>query len=191
MDPLATARSSLSPARTTNGNVVAGRVRPNCGWTMPDAVTTPEELIARANEALSNADWDAARRLFAQALERGETPEALEGLAKAAFRLDETELAIDARERAYAAYREADRLFDAARVAIALAWDYRAVRGCWPTAASSPPARRRRFRRGSEGRPATQGSRARPRSHPADAVHSLPDCPRPARSQRHAQRLAR
>jgi DNA-binding CsgD family transcriptional regulator len=96
---------------------------------MPDAVTTPEELIARANEALSNADWDAARRLFSQALERGETPEALEGLAKAAFFLDEAELALDARERAYAGYREADRVVDAARVAIALAWDYRAVRG--------------------------------------------------------------
>src|SRR5919204_510150 len=96
---------------------------------MTDPVTAPEHLLSRANEALSNADWDAARRLFSQALERGETPEALEGLAKAAFFLDETELALDARERAYAGYREADRTIDAARVAIALAWDYRAVRG--------------------------------------------------------------
>jgi hypothetical protein len=31
----------------------------------------------------------------------------------------------DARERAYAAYRHAGRAIDAARVAIALAWDYR------------------------------------------------------------------
>jgi hypothetical protein len=91
---------------------------------MPDAVTTPEELIARANEALSNADWDAARRLFSQALEREETPEALEGLAKAAFFLDEAELALDARERAYTGYRGADRVVDAARVAIALAWPF-------------------------------------------------------------------
>src|SRR5919204_5320938 len=96
---------------------------------MTDPVTAPEHLLSRANEALSNADWDAARRLFSQALERGETPEALEGLAKAAFFLDETELALDARERAYAGYREAERVVDAARVAIALAWDYRAVRG--------------------------------------------------------------
>src|SRR5919204_2615740 len=96
---------------------------------MTDPVTAPEHLLSRANEALSNADWDAARRLFSQALERGETPEALEGLAKAAFFLDETELALDARERGYAGYREGDRPVDAARVAIALAWDFRALRG--------------------------------------------------------------
>jgi LuxR family maltose regulon positive regulatory protein len=96
---------------------------------MTDPVTTPEQLLSRANEALDNADWGAARGLFSEALERGETPEALEGLATAAFFLDEAELALDARERAYAGYRKAGRSVDAARVAIALAWDYRTVRG--------------------------------------------------------------
>jgi DNA-binding NarL/FixJ family response regulator len=96
---------------------------------MADAATTPGELVARANEALSNADWGAARRLFSEALERGDTPEALEGLAQAAFFLDEAELALEARERAYAGYRKAARPVDAARVATALAWDYRTVRG--------------------------------------------------------------
>src|SRR5919109_1184165 len=71
----------------------------------------------------------AARRLFSEALERSETPEALEGLGMAAFFLNEAELALDVRERAYAGYREAGRAVDAARVATALAWDYRAVRG--------------------------------------------------------------
>jgi hypothetical protein len=35
----------------------------------------------------------------------------------------------DARERAYAGYRDAGRAIDAARVATALAWDYRIFRG--------------------------------------------------------------
>jgi len=98
-------------------------------WTMTDAMTTPDELAARAKEALSNADWNTARTLFSEALERRETPEALEGLGMAAFFLDEAELTLAARERAYARYREANRPVDAARVAIALAWDYRAGRG--------------------------------------------------------------
>jgi DNA-binding CsgD family transcriptional regulator len=96
---------------------------------MTDAVATPEDLLGQGNEALANADWAAATRLFSQALDQKETPEALEGLAKAAFFLDEAELALESRERAYAGYREAGRPVDAARVAIALAWDYRTVRG--------------------------------------------------------------
>jgi DNA-binding NarL/FixJ family response regulator len=96
---------------------------------MTDAVAMPKELLGQANEALGKADWAAASRLFSEALEQKETPEALEGLAKAAFFLDEAELALGSRERAYAGYRKAGRAVDAARVAIALAWDYRTVRG--------------------------------------------------------------
>jgi len=90
---------------------------------------TPEELLERADKALADADWRAARKLFSAALEQQETPEALEGLAKAAFLLDEAELALEARERAYSGYRHAGHEVDAARVAIALAWDYRTLRG--------------------------------------------------------------
>ena len=86
-------------------------------------------LLDRANAALDDADWETARELFSQSLESGETPEALEGLGMALFFLDGSEAALAARERAYAGYRAADRAVDAARVAIALAWDYRAVRG--------------------------------------------------------------
>jgi hypothetical protein len=96
---------------------------------MTDAVATPESLLSHANEALAKADWQAAKRLFSAALERKETPEALEGLGTAGFFLDEPELTLDARERAYAGYREAGRAVDAARVATALAWDYRTFRG--------------------------------------------------------------
>jgi len=87
------------------------------------------ELVATADAALSNADWAAAKELFMEALALEESPEALEGLGAAAFFLDEAELTLDVRERAYAGYRNADRAVDAARMAIALAWDYRAFRG--------------------------------------------------------------
>jgi DNA-binding CsgD family transcriptional regulator len=96
---------------------------------MPDEVTTPEHLLSQGSQALDSADWEGARALFAAALEQEETPEGLEGLAAAAFFLDEMEVVLDARERAYTAYREAERRVDAARIAIALAWDYRTVRG--------------------------------------------------------------
>ena len=88
----------------------------------------PDEL-ARAGEALRSADWTSAQRLFAEALAEEETPEALEGLATAAFFLEQAEMTLDARERAYARYRAAGRPVDAARVATALAWDYRTFRG--------------------------------------------------------------
>ena len=96
---------------------------------MGDGATTAGPLVRLGNEALAEADWETARRRFAEALERAETPEALEGLATASFFLDESERALEVRERAYARYRDAGREVDAARVAIALAWDYRAVRG--------------------------------------------------------------
>jgi LuxR family transcriptional regulator, maltose regulon positive regulatory protein len=92
-------------------------------------MSTATELLARADAALAAADWESARRLFLEALAEEETPEALEGLGRASFFLNEGEAAIEAHERAYAAYRERARAVDAARMAIALAWDYRSFRG--------------------------------------------------------------
>src|SRR5581483_2012293 len=88
-----------------------------------------DELLAEGEIALATADWTAARRLFSAALAHEETPEALEGFAQACFFLEDPEVALEARERAYARYRETGRGVDAARVAIALAWDYRTARG--------------------------------------------------------------
>jgi DNA-binding CsgD family transcriptional regulator len=79
--------------------------------------------------ALAECNWRVARAAFERATAAGGGPEAFEGLAQAAFFLDDAAVTIDARERAYAGYREAGRPVDAARVAIALAWDYRAFRG--------------------------------------------------------------
>jgi DNA-binding CsgD family transcriptional regulator len=96
---------------------------------MTDSATAPEQLVALGAEALTGADWVTARDRFLEALELVESAEALEGLGTAAFFLDEAERAIEARERAYARYQVEGRAVDAARVATALAWDYRTVRG--------------------------------------------------------------
>jgi len=96
---------------------------------MPRQPPSGDRLLADGNDALAGSDWVTAKRLFSEALEQSETPEALEGLASAAFFLSEGELALATRERAYAAYRRAGRPVDAARLAIALAWDYRTARG--------------------------------------------------------------
>jgi DNA-binding CsgD family transcriptional regulator len=87
------------------------------------------DLLAAGEEALERGDWADARAAFERAVEQEATPEALEGLATAAWFLDEAPLVFDAREGAFAAYREAGRPVDAARIAIALAWDYRIYRG--------------------------------------------------------------
>jgi DNA-binding CsgD family transcriptional regulator len=92
-------------------------------------MSTAEHLLVEAEGALARADWPAAKRLFSEALADDETPEAFEGLGAAAFFLDEVGLMVDARERAFAAYRRQERPIDAARVAISLAWDFRTVRG--------------------------------------------------------------
>lgn len=85
--------------------------------------------MSAGNSALAECNWAEARQAFERAASAGAGPEALEGLARAAFFLHDGALAVDARERAYVAYREAGRAVDAARVAIALAWDYRSYRG--------------------------------------------------------------
>jgi LuxR family maltose regulon positive regulatory protein len=83
----------------------------------------PEDVLARANDALTNADWDAARTLFLEALHHKETPEAFEGLSRAYWWLDDAERVSDARERAYRLYRERGDVRGAARVALELAED--------------------------------------------------------------------
>jgi LuxR family maltose regulon positive regulatory protein len=87
------------------------------------------DSVAAAEAALERGAWEEAFAEFERAIVAGAGPEAIEGLATAAWFLDDVPVVFDARERAYAAYREAGRPTDAARVAIALAWDYRIFRG--------------------------------------------------------------
>jgi LuxR family transcriptional regulator, maltose regulon positive regulatory protein len=85
--------------------------------------------LAAGEAALERGAWQEARAAFERALATGAGPEALEGLATAAWFLDDPAIVFDARERAFAAYRDSGRPIDAARIAIALAWDYRIFRG--------------------------------------------------------------
>jgi LuxR family transcriptional regulator, maltose regulon positive regulatory protein len=85
--------------------------------------------LGAGHEALRRGEWEQARAYFEAAQERGESPEATEALAMAAWWLDDGQLVIESRERAYRLYRERDLAAGAARMAIWLGWDYLAFRG--------------------------------------------------------------
>lgn len=53
------------------------------------SAATALSLIQEGKEALRQADWDTARRLFERAGAEGDTPEALEGLGRACWWLDD------------------------------------------------------------------------------------------------------
>ncbi|HET7600354.1 MAG TPA: LuxR C-terminal-related transcriptional regulator [Gemmatimonadales bacterium] len=82
-----------------------------------------------ARAALARGAWAEARDLFRASLAGGETPEALDGLATAAWWLQELPAAFDARERAYRLYRERGNDRAAAGMAVWLANDYGDIRG--------------------------------------------------------------
>jgi LuxR family transcriptional regulator, maltose regulon positive regulatory protein len=86
-------------------------------------------LVRRGHEALDEGRWSEARELFEQALRDVESAEALEGLGKACWWLDDVERVLDARERAYRGYRDRDDARGAARLALALAEDALIFRG--------------------------------------------------------------
>ncbi len=79
--------------------------------------------------ALRRGEWERARTYFEAAHEQGESPEAMEALAMAAWWLDDGQLTIESRECSYRLYRESGDAASAARMAIWLAWDYLAFRG--------------------------------------------------------------
>jgi DNA-binding NarL/FixJ family response regulator len=91
-------------------------------------IERPEECAA-GDALLSRGAWTDARDAFEAALRDRESPDALEGLALAAWWLDDAEVVFDARERAYRLYAERGDRRSAARVAVWLAWDAWAFRG--------------------------------------------------------------
>jgi tetratricopeptide (TPR) repeat protein len=80
-------------------------------------------------ECLAAGAWHQARRLFESALAERETADALEGLALAAWWLDDADVVFASRERAYKMYLDANDRRSAARLAVWLAWDCFAFRG--------------------------------------------------------------
>ena len=93
----------------------------------PDAVTraAPDDLQAGV-EALGRGAWEAAKAAFARA---GDQPEALEGWAQAARFLGEGDASLEARARAFRAYRGREDVRAAARTAAWLAFDTLVFRG--------------------------------------------------------------
>jgi len=89
---------------------------------LPDAYGAGETALARGA-------WADARDAFSRALAAGDTPEALEGFATAAWWLDQADAVFEAREGAYRLYVARDDRRAAARIAVWLAWDYWAFRG--------------------------------------------------------------
>jgi ATP/maltotriose-dependent transcriptional regulator MalT len=85
--------------------------------------------VGRGWRALLAGGWQEARSSFEEALEQGETPEALDGLASSAGWLDDAATALSARERAYRLFRQRNDPEMAARVAFSMALDVLNFRG--------------------------------------------------------------
>jgi DNA-binding NarL/FixJ family response regulator len=87
------------------------------------------DLIAGGHAALERADWDGAHRLFSEAVAQGASGDALDGLAWASWWRGNAEGTLEARQRAYRAYRQQGSFRDAARVASWLGTDLVDFRG--------------------------------------------------------------
>ncbi len=91
-------------------------------------VATTDSLSA-GYTALAEARWADAFACFAAAVAAGESAEAHEGLAMAAWWLDDVPVVFDSRERAYRGYRQAGDRLGAARSAIWIGLDHYIYRG--------------------------------------------------------------
>jgi LuxR family transcriptional regulator, maltose regulon positive regulatory protein len=89
----------------------------------------PDALLCAGQQALREGEWGVARQAFERALSNSQQPEALEGLAHAAWWLQDAACVVETREQAYRAYRKRGDARSAARLAIALAGDYLNFRG--------------------------------------------------------------
>ncbi|HEX5029091.1 MAG TPA: response regulator transcription factor [Gaiellaceae bacterium] len=86
--------------------------------------TATEDALARGYEALASGDWDGASGAFEDALETGDSPEALDGLGRALWWLRDERGAVVYRERAYAGFRRDGDLARAARIALWLSREF-------------------------------------------------------------------
>ena len=82
------------------------------------------DAVADGWTALQRGEWEHARAVFEAAVAREDTPAAWEGLAWAAWWLDDVAAIFDARERAYRLYRQRGDRRGAARAAMWLGADY-------------------------------------------------------------------
>ena len=90
---------------------------------------TNEESVALGQAALEAGRWEDARAAFAAALQQRETAAALLGLGAALWWLGETRRSVEHYERAYAAFRRAGDVTQAAWAAMWLCLTYKADLG--------------------------------------------------------------
>jgi DNA-binding SARP family transcriptional activator len=88
-----------------------------------------QRSLAAGLQALGRGAWEEAKAAFERALADGDQAEALEGWAQAARFLGDGDASLDARARAFRAYRGRDDSRSAARVAAWLAYDTVVFRG--------------------------------------------------------------
>jgi DNA-binding NarL/FixJ family response regulator len=85
------------------------------------------DRLAAGSRALARGEWAAARDAFQLAWSVEESPDALDGLARALWWLNDPAAALDLRARAYAGLRHEGRDTEATAVAIWLARQYRSL----------------------------------------------------------------
>ena len=84
--------------------------------------------LGDAAAALRQGQWERARAGFEAVLAEGKSPEALEGLAEAAWWLEDASVALAARRRAYLLFRQRGDDLGAGRVATELGFDHAVFR---------------------------------------------------------------
>jgi len=104
-------RALLRPARCT-ADFDRSREKISAGHNLPVA----DEGLEAGRAALARGAWEEARAAFEGALAGGEDAAALEGLAWAAWWLDDIDACFALRERAYRAHRRTGDACGAARV---------------------------------------------------------------------------
>ena len=93
------------------------------------AIAERDLSIAAGYEALAAGHWAVARDEFAAAADSTDSPEALDGLARALWWLRDARGAVVQRERAYAGFRREGELARAARIALWLSREHALVFG--------------------------------------------------------------
>ena len=86
------------------------------------------DQLDEPSEALRHGQWERARAGFEAALAREESAEALEGLAEAAWWLEDAEVVLNARQRAYRLFRRRSEDVNAGRLATELGFDHAVFR---------------------------------------------------------------
>jgi tetratricopeptide (TPR) repeat protein len=90
-----------------------------------------DALIREGHDAYQRGDAELSYRAFRRAADESPTGQVFEGLAKASHLAFDYRRAVDAYERAYAAYRQEGNVLGAARAARTIGWFRGSIYGDW------------------------------------------------------------